>query len=179
MPSKEYKDTLKKLDERRTNMADKPKVLRCVDCGRFTNGLPCDHCKSSTGVSKEGFIHIDVESLTAPANDLYGHPDFYKIVDELKDLHSRKNHDYAAGGDPLGNFYRVANILSQYPGLDVSDPTVVAIIYALKQLDAVLWILANDIETMVEGAGDRFRDISVYSILAMILNKEATMDERR
>ncbi len=32
----------------------------------------------------------------------HGHPMFYEILDELRDLHFRKNHDYA-GDDPLSN----------------------------------------------------------------------------
>ena len=64
-----------------------------------------------------------------PKQKLHGHPRFYEIIEALKDLHSRKNHDYASGGDPLGNFRRVATILAQYPNLKLSNPTVVALVY--------------------------------------------------
>ena len=33
----------------------------------------------------------------------YGHPDFYKLLNQMAELHSRKNHDYAGTSDPLKN----------------------------------------------------------------------------
>ncbi len=99
----------------------------------------------------------------------HGHPDFIKMtLDEIK-LHSEKNYDYAAGGDPLGNFDRVAAICDLYPGLKPGDPVVIAIIYELKQLDQVLWSLARGYEGSIEGIIDRLKDISIYSKLEMIL----------
>jgi hypothetical protein len=102
----------------------------------------------------------------------HGHPKFYGILEELADLHSRKNHDYASGGNPLGNFYRVANILSHYPGLKLSDPLVVALVYELKQLDAALWMLSNGHEAQVEGISERLKDVAVYSIIEMVIDWE-------
>lgn len=102
----------------------------------------------------------------------FGHPRFYEILEELAQLHSDKNHDYSAGGDPLGNFYRVANILSQYPGLQLNDPAVVALVYLLKQLDAFMWMKSNGHLAKVEGLGGRIRDVSVYAILIEILEEK-------
>lgn len=101
----------------------------------------------------------------------YGHPMFYEIVEELADLHSRKNHDYAAGGDPLGNFKRVANLLGQYPGLDLSDPSIVAMVYAIKQVDAFFWLKCQGHSAKVEGTADRLQDVAVYSMITMILER--------
>jgi len=102
----------------------------------------------------------------------HGHRDFNGMcIDEMA-LHSRKNHDYARGGDPLGNFNRVARFLDQYPGLDLGDPTIVALVYALKQVDAALWMLAGGYEGQVEGIAARLGDVSVYAKLAIILNKQ-------
>ena len=101
----------------------------------------------------------------------HGHPDFIpKSVAEMK-LHSEKNHDYAFGGDALGNFKRVADILSHYPGLKLDDPPTVALIYMLKQLDAYLWIKSNGHAIKVEGIESRLGDVSVYSKLINILEK--------
>jgi hypothetical protein len=85
------------------------------------------------------------------------------------ELHSEKNHDYAKGGSPLGNFERVSSILALYPKLSLSDQRVVALVYALKQLDAVLWGLSEDIEHKVEGLTERLQDISVYSKIVMCM----------
>ena len=85
---------------------------------------------------------------------------------------NKKNYDYARGGKPTGNFDRVANILKQYPGLDPADTRVVALIYLLKQFDAVLWMLAQGYEGDVEGIDKRLEDVSVYSVIIRVLNGE-------
>jgi hypothetical protein len=100
-----------------------------------------------------------------------GHPNFIGMcLDEIK-LHSEKNYDYAHGGNPVGNFSRVANILAQYPGLDISKPEVVAVIYMLKQMDAALWMMAKGHEAKIETPIVRWGDVSVYSKIISILLK--------
>jgi len=103
----------------------------------------------------------------------HGHPKFLPITVREIQLHSDKNHDYAAGGDPMGNFARVAAILKLYPHLALDDRRVVALVYALKQLDAVLWGMSADIAHKVEGANARLQDISVYCKLVMCMNEDA------
>ena len=101
-----------------------------------------------------------------------GHPAFIPMsLDEVR-LHSRKNADYAGGGNPLGNFNRVASILSCYPDLDLTRPAVVAIIYALKQLDAILFAMNENRISNVESLEDKLRDLSVYAKLVKILLSE-------
>jgi hypothetical protein len=102
----------------------------------------------------------------------HGHPDFIeKCLAEI-DLHNDKNFDYTAGGDPLGNFKRVANILSMYPNLDASDAAIVAMIYALKQVDAYLWSKSNGHISRCESPAARLRDISVYAKIIDIIDSE-------
>jgi hypothetical protein len=100
----------------------------------------------------------------------HGHAQFLPITFAELRLHSDKNHDYAKGGLALGNFERVAAILALYPELDLSDQRVVALVYALKQLDAVLWGLNQQIEHRVEGLNQRLQDISVYAKLVICMN---------
>jgi hypothetical protein len=102
----------------------------------------------------------------------HGHPEFLGILMEKAKLHSDKNHDYAKGGNPLGNFERVGTILSLYPGLDLSSPVVVMLIYALKQVDAVLWGFCQKIEQKVEGPIERLGDIMVYCGIAICALKD-------
>lgn len=102
----------------------------------------------------------------------YGHPDFVDITLDELDLHTKKNKDYAQGGDPLGNFDRVSKILSNYPKLNASKREVVALVYMLKQLDAVLWMWNQGYEGEIEGVQDRLRDIHVYTKLIRILVKK-------
>ena len=109
-----------------------------------------------------------------------GHPMFYEILAGLADLHSRKNHDYADGGSPLGNFERRAAFYAMYPGLDLSDPTVVALVDSMKQLDAAMWCLSNKHTLLVEGISDRLKDVAVYAVIGVVLEaeKEARSEER-
>ncbi len=102
----------------------------------------------------------------------HGHSQFIETTIEEMQLHSDKNHDYAAGGDPLGNFKRVANILSMYPNLDLSDAAIVAMVYALKQVDAYLWMKSNGHKAKVEGTSARLRDVSIYTKLIDIIDEE-------
>ena len=102
----------------------------------------------------------------------HGHPDFIPIMVDLMELHSKKNYDYAHGGNPLGNFYRRAYILRNYPGLDLRYPVAVALVDLLKQIDAALWQVSQNFEGKIEGVEDRLKDVAVYSVLAMIMVKE-------
>lgn len=95
----------------------------------------------------------------------HGHPNFVKKLVEDARLHSAKNHDYAAGGDPLGNFKRVADILSLYPDFPISTPQGVLITYMLKQLDAVMNQMSSKHEFKVEGLEARMQDVSVYATI--------------
>jgi hypothetical protein len=127
--------------------------------------------------NKEFDINKEADTLEEVADYLkekfkYGHPEFTTMTLDELDLHSRKNRDYAKDGDALGNFNRVANILSNYPKLNLSNPEVVALVYAMKQLDAVLWMWNNGYEGQVEGVQERLRDIHVYAKLMRILYKE-------
>lgn len=102
----------------------------------------------------------------------HGHPDFIPYTIAEMELHSRKNHDYARGGNPLGNFERRAAFYRRYPGLDLGNPVVVALVDAMKQFDAALWMLSQKYDGAVEGINARLKDVSVYVKLARILHNE-------
>jgi len=103
----------------------------------------------------------------------FGHEDFIPMTVQEMKLHNEKNHDYAHGGKATGNFDRVANILAQYPGLDLSKPSVVATVYLLKQLDAALWLAAKGHIAKIQGQDERWEDVSVYAkIIRLLLFEE-------
>lgn len=91
-------------------------------------------------------------------------------VDELA-MHARKNHDYARGGDRMGNFRRCASFFSMYPNLKLSDPRVFTISLMMKQLDAVLWAMNQGGEQAVESIDDKLRDIHIYTKIVRVINK--------
>lgn len=118
--------------------------------------------------------HGDAEKLSESLRQHFtaGHPAFTRISLDEMILHAAKNTDYAKGGPPLGNFERVAAILALYPNLQLSDQRVVALVYAMKQLDAVLWGMNSGIVHKVEGANQRLQDVSVYAKLVMCMNED-------
>ena len=88
---------------------------------------------------------LDKPEILRKLKEIYpnGHERYIPILLDMMELHNSKNHDYAAGGNALGNFERVSVLLGQYPNSKLSDPFVVAITYMMKQLDAVLWMKNN------------------------------------
>lgn len=118
------------------------------------------------------------KSLYYQLRELYpnGHPDFIPMCLKEIELHSKKNADYAHDGDPLGNFYRVSDALTQW-GIKC-PPSIVAFIYMMKQVDAVGQMLGREYEGQVEGVDDKLQDISVYAKLVRILHREETIEER-
>jgi len=109
-----------------------------------------------------------------PTSTNHGHPLFYKILEELADLHSKKNADYADQEQPLGNFDRVAELCDKYKLFESKCPSrvKVAIVYMLKQFDCFMHSVGSDKQLKVESLEDRLRDIAVYSILIRILNQK-------
>jgi len=105
-------------------------------------------------------------------NKKYGHPQFYKILDELAELHSAKNYQYATDKDPLSNFKSAGKMVEKLfkPGINV--PLAVALVYMSKQYDGVLNIVGEGKIDTVESVRDKLMDIAVYSILCIILKKK-------
>lgn len=112
--------------------------------------------------------YVSVEA--SPARP--GHPRFRELLQEMADLHDRKNADYAGGGErgPLGNFDRVSIIKKLYPGMDWASPLGVALGYMLKQVDALFFMLSLEKSSETgEGPPQRLGDIAVYSVISRII----------
>ena len=114
--------------------------------------------------------------ISIDTTNFHGHPDYLTLtVDELE-LHSMKNRDYARVGDPLGNFHRVSASMTAL-GFPIS-PTMVALLYAHKQLDAAIQMIVHGYEGEVEGVDKRLRDAHVYPKIARILYKEEQQERK-
>ncbi len=104
---------------------------------------------------------------------LCGHPRFYEILEELKQLHSDKNQDYATSNDPLQNFTRVGEWAKKYQLLtEDREGFKTCIMYCLKQLVAALKLVKHNEAGKVEGVPQRLKDVATYIIIAMILYEE-------
>ena len=120
---------------------------------------------------------------TSPAATLrasypHGHPDFIPDLVDLAKLHSDKNHDYAKGGDPLGNFDRTAAIMRLYPEFPWASPHGSATVQMLKQLDAYLWMQSAKTEAKVEGPDPRLRDIQVFAGIIRIILRRGSIKQQ-
>jgi hypothetical protein len=93
----------------------------------------------------------------------HGDPRFYALLDEIADLHSRKNHDYAKKDEPLSNFNRAR-------ALGVEPLTGVL----LRMTDK--WSRIEELHkgkvAKNESLRDSLIDNAVYSLIAVLLLEE-------
>lgn len=105
----------------------------------------------------------------------HGHPQFNSRLIEMATLHSAKNADYAGEAGPLGNFTRVAKLLEMYPIFSQPEywRAKAAIVYILKQFDAVMNALSESRELKTDSMLIRIDDMVVYWTLVRIMIEEA------
>ena len=94
----------------------------------------------------------------------HGHPDFYVILNEMADLHSSKNHDYA-GDDPLSNLRTCEEI-----GVPAWKGVLVRLMDKWSRLKQ--FAKQGVLEVKDESIEDTLMDNAVYSILCIILRRE-------
>ncbi len=94
-----------------------------------------------------------------------GHPRFYELLEEIADLHSRKNTDYATDEEPLSNLRACEKI---------NIPAWKGVVVRLQDKWDRITKLCNKKEPAVkdESLKDTFMDNAVYSLLAIILIEE-------
>jgi len=104
----------------------------------------------------------------------HGHPQYVELTLMELELHDVKNHDFAFGGIPTGNFDRVSAIKKLYPGFDWDSSFGTCIDYFLKQFDSMMWMRCRGIVAKVESIPKRLMDMIVYSKIAIcILSNES------
>lgn len=105
------------------------------------------------------------KALKTPPEKQYGHPEFYKLLEQMAALHSRKNHDYAGTKDPLRNLKSSARL-----GLDPVTGVLVRLQDKMSRLES----FAQQGELLVkdESVEDTLMDLAVYSLLGIILRRE-------
>ena len=102
-----------------------------------------------------------------------GHPKFYQILEELAELHSRKNAQYASIENPLGNFKRGSKIVEKLLNPAVKNkPLAYALTLASKQIDGVMEIVGEGKENTPDSLKEKLYDIAVYSVIAVIVSEE-------
>ena len=97
-------------------------------------------------------------------NNLPGHPRFHELLDEIREIHNKKNSNYSSKADSLSNFKQCEKFgVSAFKG-------------ALTRMSDKwerICILANGTPDNVgESITDTLKDLAVYSLLAIILYEE-------
>jgi len=93
-----------------------------------------------------------------------GHPKFYKLLEEMADLHSRKNANYTAGQDHFSNIRE-----SERFGIPAWKGTLIRMGDKWNRLMS----MANGSKDMVnESTKDTLMDMAVYSLICIILLEE-------
>jgi len=95
-----------------------------------------------------------------------GHPEFYKILEKMKNIYESKNADYG-GGNPLGNFLECRRA-----GIDEIDGVLTRLgdkfsrVYSLnkKRKEG-----KGGPEVKSEKMEDTLIDLAVYSIICLVL----------
>lgn len=95
----------------------------------------------------------------------FGHPKFYKLLEKMAELHSRKNHDYAGTKNPLKN-------LRACERLNISSFIGVIIRLQDKWSRIEEFINSGQLAVKDESVIDTLLDNAVYSLLAIILFEE-------
>ncbi len=145
------------------NIIDKklPKGLRsfCVELAL----IGANDFKFSTPYGSITWKNIVNEEIEEP---LHGHPEFYKILEEMKQIHSSKNHDYAGKKDPLANLKMIEN----YTSLPAWKGAIVRLTDKMSRL--LTFFDQEELLVKDESIEDTFKDDAIYAILGLILYRE-------
>lgn len=95
-------------------------------------------------------------------------PKFQKILDEMAELHSNKNSNYASKEDFLSNFKRVERI-----GI---SPLKSCIVRMSDKWERIMNLLGGEKDNVGESVRDTLIDLAVYSIIAILLIEEQKND---
>jgi hypothetical protein len=95
----------------------------------------------------------------------YGHPDFYKLLDKMREVHSSKNHDYAGADDPLRNFR-----MCEAMGIPAWKGVLVRISDKFSRICS--FAKQNELQVKDESIKDTLLDMANYCVICAILYDE-------
>lgn len=99
------------------------------------------------------------------ASPRHGDPRFYALLEEIAELHSRKNHDYAKTEEPLSNFKRAEAF-----GIEPWKGILVRMSDKWSRIEE----LSKGKTPKNESLRDSLVDNAVYSLLAVLLLEDST-----
>lgn len=92
-----------------------------------------------------------------------GHPEFHRILDEMRALHIKKAADYGAGSDVLANCRASA---------EFGIPAWLGVAIRMNDKMTRIKSLACNGSLQNESVEDSFLDVACYAIIALILYRE-------
>jgi hypothetical protein len=97
------------------------------------------------------------------ANAAGGHPEYLKILDEMRELHVRKAADYGRGADPLANCRASA---------EFGIPAWVGVmVRANDKVHRIKSFIRNG-SLKNESVEDSLKDLAAYALIALVLLRE-------
>jgi hypothetical protein len=93
----------------------------------------------------------------------HGDPRFYALLEEIAELHSRKNHDYSKANEPLSNFRKCEAF-----GVSAFRGVLVRMSDKWSRIEQ----LTSGKEAKNESLRDSLIDNAVYSLLAVLLRED-------
>ncbi len=92
-----------------------------------------------------------------------GHPEYLKLLDEMRALHVKKAADYGAGKDPLANCRASTEL-----GVPAWIGTMIR---AMDKVTRIKSFIANG-KLENESVEDSLKDLAAYSLIALVLFRE-------
>lgn len=136
-----------------------------VACG-YING--CRECNIPDAIEASGQTHFEGDSCPGGHIQHPGSARFHAILEELGELHNKKQKDYGTDTDPFANVRG-----SEEWGI---EPWVGALLRATDKIRR-LQKYAKVGELANEAVEDSFRDLAVYAVIALVLFEEAKLSE--
>jgi hypothetical protein len=98
-----------------------------------------------------------------------GHPRYLQLLDEMRDLHIRKDQDYAGEGMPFDNF-RGASEIGQKPSIGA----FIRLQDKFKRIQNLLKRESQGVGPAVadESIDDTLKDLSAYALIVLVLREE-------
>ena len=127
-------------------------------CPVYYAQVPIDHCTCIPSYKAE-----------PPPEKLHGSPVFYKLLDEMRETHNKKSHDYAPDSDPYAN-YKFAGLVSS---MFSHSPDDAGFAGRLAEKLVRLSVLGKrGTQPLNESIADTERDIAVIAALWMAMRRE-------
>jgi len=98
------------------------------------------------------------------SKEYYGHPGYYQLLEEIKEIHSNKNHDYA-GDDPLSNFR-----MCEKMGVPARKGVLIRISDKFSRI--CNFAKKEELKVDDENIIDTLMDMANYSLLCILLYRE-------